>query len=63
MPDEGKVVPDQGVCRVNGQILQTLCHLRFALVVVEEGKGGRCRWEVECVRVPRYVCDDAPTPW
>ena len=61
MPDEGEVVSDDGVRRVNGESLHVLCHLVFALVVVGEGESGRgC---IVCGRIPCYVCDDAPTPW
>ena len=41
IPDEGEVILDTGIRRVDGQILEILCHLRFALVVVDRGEDGR----------------------
>lgn len=40
MPDEGEIVSDKGLRRVNGGIL---FHLGFALVVKEEGERGSFR--------------------
>ena len=66
MPDESKVVFDERVRRVDGQILAILSHLSFTLMVVGRGEDGRGCIEgmlSSCARILRYVCDDAPTPW
>lgn len=44
MPDEGDILSDEGIGRIDGWV--GLCHLRFVLEVVSKGEGGR--WEVGC---------------
>lgn len=62
MPDEGDIVFNKGVRRIDGRVV--LCHLRFVSEVVAKMKvGGGMSNALVAHIVVQYVCDDTPAPW